>query len=255
MTATALQTKIEIAYPDTAKVSLLLRLGPCHMHFTPSDGPMWITGTYEDPTGALPIEVRAGETTYIAQRFDLPAWSRAELPHLELAIGRTRPFQLEINAGASETAFDLGGLPLERLAIKAGAGRFDVDFSRPNPVAMSFMELATGAGAFTAKHLTNAAFTTLQMSGGIAACALDFSGELRSDANARIDSGLGSIDIAVPSTTAAAVRTKAFAAAKRTTGFIEKGDTSYTLPALEGKRPLLTIDVSMAFGSLAVTTS
>lgn len=145
--------------------------------------------------------------------------------------------------------------PLERLAIKAGAGRFDIDFSQTNPVPMSFLELATGAGAFTATHLANAGFATLQMSGGIAACTLDFSGELRSDANARIDSGLGSIDIVVPSTTAAAVRTKAFAAAKRTTGFTEKGDTIYTLPALEGKRPLLTIDVSMAFGSLAVTTS
>lgn len=255
MTATAVQTKIEIPYPNTSKMSLVLRLGPCRLHLTPSDGPMWITGTYEDPTGALPIEVRPGTTTSIAQGFDLPAWSGAELPRLELAIGRMRPFQLEINAGASETAFDLGGLPLERLAIKAGAGRFDIDFSEPNPVPMSLMELATGAGAFTAKHLAAAGFTTLQMSGGIAACTLDFSGELRSDANARIDSGLGSIDIAVPSTTAAAVRTKAFAAAKRTTGFTEKGDTIYTLPALEGKRPLLTIDVSMAFGSLTVTTS
>jgi len=255
MTATAVQTKIEIPYPDSSKASLVLRLGPCRMHFTPSDGPMWITGTYEDPTGALPIEVRTGEATTIAQRFDLPAWSGAELPRLELAIGRTHPFQLEINAGASETAFDLGGLPLERLAIKAGAGRFDIDFSQTNPVVMSFMELATGAGAFTATHLVNAGFTTLHMSGGIAACTLDFSGELRSDANARIDSGLGSIDIVVPPTTAAAVRMKAFAAAKRTSGFTEKGDTIYTLPALEGKRPLLTIDVSMAFGSLAVTTS
>ena len=255
MTATAMQTKIEIPYPDTSKVSLVLRLGPCRMHFTPSDGPMWITGTYEDPTGALPIEVRPGTTTSITQGFDLPAWSAAELPRLELAIGRTHPFALEISAGASETAFDLGGLPLERLAIKAGAGRFDIDFSKMNPIAMSFMELATGAGAFTATHLANAGFTTLQMSGGIAACTLDFSGELRSDASARIDSGLGSIDIVVPPTTPAAVRMKAFAAAKRTTGFTERGDNMYTLPALEGKRPLLTIDVSMAFCSLAVTTS
>lgn len=255
MTATVVPTKIEIPYPDTTRVSLVLRVGPCRMHFTPSDGPMWITGTYEDPTGALPIEVRTGETTSVAQRFDLPAWSGAELPRLELAIGRTHPFQLEISAGASEIAFDLGGLPLERLAIKAGAGRFDIDFSQTNPIAMSFMELATGAGAFTATRLANAGFTTLQMSGGIAASTLDFSGALRSDATARIDSGLGSIDIVVPSTTAAAVRTKAFAAAKRATGFTEKGDTLYTLPALEGKRPLLTINVSMAFGSLAVTAS
>jgi hypothetical protein len=255
MTPTVLQTKIEVPYPEVPDLTLLLRVGPCRMHFTPSDGPTWVAGTYEDPTGALPIEVRAGPVTTIAQRFDLTAWTGVEPPRLDLAIARARPFALVINAGASETAFDLGGLPLTRLAVKAGAGRFDIDFSQVNPVAMSFMDLATGAGAFSAKHLANAGFSTLHLGGGIAACTLDFSGELRSDANARIDSGLGSVDIIVPPTTAAAVRTKAFAATKRATGFTERGDTYYTLPALEGKRPLLTIDVSMAFGSLAVTTS
>jgi hypothetical protein len=255
MTATAMRTKIELPYPETPDPTLLLRVGPCRMRFMPSDGPMWIAGSYEDPTGALPIEVRAGPVTTIAQHFDLAAWTGAQLPLLDLAIARARPFALVINAGASETAFDLGGLPLTRLAIKTGAGRFDIDFSQANPVVMSFMDLATGAGALSAKHLANAGFSTLHLGGGIAACALDFSGELRSDANARIDSGLGSVDITVPPTTAAAVRAKAFAATKRTTGFTERGDTYYTLPALEGKRPLLTIDVSMAFGSLSVTTS
>lgn len=255
MTAMAMQTKIAIPYPETSDLTLVLRVGPCRIRFVPSDGAMWIAGTYDDPTGALPIEVRAGPVTTIAQRFDLHGWTGVELPRLDLAIGRAHPFAPEINAGASETAFDLGGLPLARLAIKAGAGRFDIDFSQANPVAMSFMDLSAGAGAFSAKHLANASFSTLHLGGGVSTCTLDFSGELRSDASARIDSGIGSVDIIVPPATAAAVRTKVFAATKRATGFTERGDTLYTAPALEGKRPLLTIDVSMAFGALAVTTS
>jgi hypothetical protein len=59
MSATITQTKIEIPYPDVPDPTLQLRVGPCRMHFAPSDGPMWIAGTYDDPTGALPIEVRA----------------------------------------------------------------------------------------------------------------------------------------------------------------------------------------------------
>lgn len=255
MTTTAMRTKLEIPYPDASDATLVLRVGPCRLHFVPSDDPLWITGSYEDPTGALPIEVRAGRVTTLTQQFDLAAWSGVELPRLDLAISRARPFSLEINAGATETAFDLGALPLAGLTIKAGAGRFDIDFSQPNPVAMSFMDLGTGAGAFSARHLANAGFATLHLGGGVSACTLDFSGELRSDGTVRIDSGLGSVDIAVPSATAAAIRTKSFAAAKRTTGFTERGDTYYTVPALEGKRPLLTIEVSMAFGALAVTTT
>ena len=254
MNATPTRTKIEIPYPDAPSPTLLLRVGPCHMRFAPSDGPMWIAGTYDDPTGALPLEVRAGPVTTLSQRFDLPAWTGTRLPRLDLAIARTHPFMLEINAGASESAFDLGGLPLARLVIKTGAGRFEVDFSQTNPVAMSLMDLGTGAGAFGAKHLANANFSTLRLGGGVSAVTLDFAGELRRDASVRIDAGLGSVDIIVPPVTAAEVRTRAFAASKRATGFTEKGDAFYTAPALEGKRPLLTIDVSVAFGSLALTT-
>ncbi len=254
MSATITTTKIEIPYPDAPEPTLQLRVGPCRMRFVPSDGPLWIGGTYDDPTGALPIEVRAGPVTTVSQRFDLPAWTGIELPLLDLAIARTRAFTLDINAGASESSFDLGGLPLAQLVIKTGAGRFEVDFAQPNPVAMRLMDLAAGAGAFSAKHLANANFSTLRLGGGVSACTLDFAGELRRDASARIDAGLGSVDIIVPQVTSAEVRTRAFAATKRATGFTEKGDAFYTAPALEGKRPLLTIDVSMAFGSLALTT-
>jgi hypothetical protein len=225
------------------------------MRFSPSDGPPWIAGTYDDPTGTLPIEARAGAVTTIAQRFDLPAWTGFELPLLDLAISRTRPFALEINAGATETAFDLGGLPLARLVIKGGAGRFDVDFSQLNPVSMSYMDLGAGAGVFSARRLANANFSTMRMGGGIAACTLDFAGELRRDATARIDAGFGSVDISVPAATPTVVRTKAFAAAKHAMGFTKKGDAFYTLGALEGRRPLLSIELSLAFGSLAMTAT
>lgn len=255
MTPTATLTRIDVAYPDAAEPVLLVRLGPCRVRFTPFDGPGWIAGTYEDPTGALPIEVRAGAVTTIAQTFDLPARTSFELPLLDLAIGQMRPFALEINAGASETAFDLGGLPLSRLVIKAGAGKFDVDFSQANPTPMSFMDIGAGAGAFSAKRLVNANFAAMRLGGGVAACALDFGGELGHDASARIDAGFGSIEITVPAATPAVVRPKAFAASKRSVGFTERGDAYYTLPAVEGKRPLLSIEVSMAFGSLAVTTT
>lgn len=256
MTPTAVESKIEIPYPNATAVTLVIRVGPCRLHFVPSDGPMWITGTYEDRTGALPIDVRPGAVTTIAQRVDLPAWSGAQLPRLDLAISRSLPFDLEIHAGASDTAFDLGGLPITRLVIKAGGGRFDVDFSQDNPVAMSFMDLSAGAGSFAVKHLASAGFANLRFGGGVAACSLDFSGALHHDASARIDAGVGSVDVSVPATTAAAVRTKAFAATTHAArGFAAKGDTYYTVPGLEGKRPLLTIDVSMAFGALGLTTT
>jgi hypothetical protein len=59
----------------------------------------------------------------------------------------------------------------------------------------------------------------------------------------------------VPALTAARISTKTFASARRATGdFIAQGDVYSTAPALQGARPLLDIDVSLAFGSLNLTT-
>lgn len=255
MATVAEQQRIEIPYPETGELTLVIRTGPCRVRFTASDGPAWLSGTYTDPTGALPLQVRPGATTVLSQAFEPTSFTGMVLPRLELAFGRTRPFGLEIQAGASENTFDLGGLPLSRLSVKAGAGRYEIDFAKPNPTAMTVLELSAGAGAIIAKGLANANFTSLRFGGGVAACTLDFSGQLLHDASARIDAGLGSVDLFVPALTPTRVAAKSFASARRATGaFVTQGDTYYTQPALQGARPLLDIEVSLAFGSLNLAT-
>lgn len=254
-TATAEQT-IDLAYPEAGDLTLILRTGPCRVRFTVSDGPSWISGTYGDPTGALPLQVRPGTTTVLSQAFEPTSFTGLLLPRLDLAFGRARPFALEIQAGASENTFDLGGLPLSRLSVKAGAGRYEIDFAKPNPTAMSVLELSAGAGAITARHLANANFTTMRFGGGVAACMLDFGGQLLRDATARVDAGLGSVDITAPALTPVRIEAKAFASARRATGaFVAQGDTYSTQPALQGAHPRLDIEVSLAFGSLNLATT
>jgi hypothetical protein len=255
-TATDVQ-KIDVPYPSAADLALRLHLGPCRIRFTASDGPSWITGSYTDPSRTFPLELVAdGGRATIAQRFEFRMFETAALPILELVIARTRPFALEIEAGASENAYDLSGLPLTRLSIKGGAGRFEVDFATPNPSEMSRLEISMGAGAFTARHLANANFAELRLGGGVSASTLDFSGELRRDAYVKIDAGLASVDVLVPATTSARVTSKSFAAGTRAVGaFSAKAGTYQTPPALEGKHPLLEIEASVAFGSLGLSAS
>jgi len=256
MVTAATRQQIEIPYPETDDPTLVLRTGPCRVRFSASEGTAWVGGTYEDPTGALPLQARGGPTTVLSQSFEPAAFTGMALPRLDLAFARSRPFALEIQTGAGENAFDLGGLPLSRVSVKAGAGRYEIDFATPNPTAMATLELSAGAGAIAAKHLANANFTTLRFGGGVAACTLDFSGQLLRDASARIDAGLGSVDITVPALTPARVVTKAFASARRSSGgFVSQGDTYYTRPGLQGAHPLLDIEVWLAFGALNLATS
>jgi hypothetical protein len=163
-TTTGDALRIELPYPPTGVPTLQLRIGPCDLRFKPSEGLGWISGTYFDPSTIGTIK----------------------LPRLDLAISREQPLALDIRAGASDSTFDLGGLPLTRLVMKAGAGRFDVDFSSPNPQPMTLIDLGLGAGTFAARHLANANFGELRLGGGVSACTLDFAGELRRDANARV---------------------------------------------------------------------
>jgi len=255
MSTTITEQRIEIPYPDGAEPSLVLRAGPCRVSLAPFDGPGWISGVYADPSGSLPLQIVPGQMTTLSQRFDPSVFAGIALPRLDLKISRERPFAFEIHVGATENRFDLGGLPLSRLVLKAGAGRFDLDFATPNPTSMSLMELSAGAGSISAKHLANANFSMLRFGGGVAACALDFSGALTRDGAARIDSGLGSVDITVPALTAVRISAKTFATARRATGdLIAQGDVYSTAPALQGARPLLDIDVSLAFGALNLAT-
>ena len=248
--------KIEIPYPHSGQLELLLRLGPCRFTVRPADGPAWISGTYDDPTGVLPLDVAVGPRTAIKQRVDFTAFSGAAIPRLDLAISRERPFVLDVEVGANDSLFDFGGLPLSRLAVKTGASRSEIDFSQPNPTVMSLLELSTGAGAFTAKRLANANFTGFRFGGGVAACALDFGGTLLRDSTARVDAGLGSVDISVPATTAVRVRSKSFASAVQAGGAFSRIDDTYgTPPVAQGAHPLLEIDASLAFGGLNLTTT
>ena len=246
--------RIGVPYPDTAPLALRIRLGPCRLRVHAGDGPEWVTGSYEDPTGALPLDTHVVVGgVLIAQRAEPFQLQRPAIPTLDLAIGRARPFALSIEAGASEDSFDLGGLPLSKLDVEVGAGRYEIDFSTPNPVEMSTLDLGAGAGAVTARHLANANFAELKVSAGVSAWTLDLSGELRRDAHGRIEAGLTSIDVSVPAATAARIVTSGFAAGRSVAGeFGRDGDGLLTPAAVLGKRPLLALEVSMALGSLTL---
>lgn len=255
MSAATTTASILVPYPDAAEPRLRLRLGPCALRMVPSDGPDWVSGSYDDRGTGLPLAVHIdGATATLAQGFNpRSAASVLGLPQLELAIGAARPFVLTIEAGASETAFDLGGLPIAAFELKAGAGKFDCDFSRANPTEMRSMELASGAGTFAARHLANANFASLRVGGGLAGYSLDFSGDLRRDASVHVDAGLASVELIIPASTAAHVSTKAFAAnVDNAGGWTKRTDGYYTSPAVEGRHPLLSIEATVAFGQLAL---
>jgi hypothetical protein len=253
------ETPIQVAYPSVDNPRLRIALGACRFRARPGEGDEWVTGTYNDPTDRRPlriVEEEAGITITEAE----PSFERIQavfggVPRYELEFGKERPFALTIETGASDFDLDLGGVPLSRLLVRQGAGKFELGFPQPNPEPMEMLEISSGAAAIELENLANANFSELRLSGGAASYELDFGGSLSRDADVSIETGMSGVVVSVPTSTATRVT------AETTLGSVDVGDgytksegAFSTEAALRGNGPVLRIRAGVRLGSLQLRT-
>ena len=116
------------------------------------------------------------------------------------------PMDLEIEAGAYQAEYDLGGLALTNLSIQDGAADVEMAFSSPNLAEMSLLRYETGASSISLNGLANANFSNMQFEGGAGNFTLDFSGELKRDATVTIEASLGNLTLIIPENTPATIQ-------------------------------------------------
>jgi hypothetical protein len=116
----------------------------------------------------------------------------------DIILSDKYPTELEIDIGACEADFDLGGLPLEFLDLDVGATDGEITFSRPNPISTEEIIIDAGAADFRIKKLGNANFRRMTFDGGVGDFEIDFSGDLREKARVDISIGLGSATLYIP---------------------------------------------------------
>jgi hypothetical protein len=248
-------TPIDVAYPTADDLDLRITLGACRFEARPGEAKDWVAGTCHDPTGERVPKIRQ-EGRLVTITEEKPSFERIPadfrgVPRYELAFGKELPFALTIETGASEFYLDLGGVPLTALTVNQGPGRFNLDFSAPNPQLMSLLEISSGAASMELENIANANFSRMRLFGGAASYEFDFSGRLSQPAEVAIETGLSGIEIAVPSTTAAKI------VAETTVGSVDVGDgftrgegAFLTGAAMAGEQPLLTIRAGVRLGAL-----
>jgi hypothetical protein len=246
---------VEVPYPAAQQLELRIALGPCRVRITPGSATSWASGRYEDPTGLLPLQTTLeGGVARLSQHAtarSLPTLSRP--PAMQLALGTARPFHLVIEGGANETVADLGGIPLTRLTVRHGAGKTDLDFSAPNPVEMSALEVAAGGVAMDMRGLANANFAEMTVSGGAAQYRLEFGGTLRRDGAVRLNTGVASIEVILPASTPATVRSEAILGGLDVgDGFLTREGAYWNQAAAAGGTPALRLTVTSVLGAVRV---
>lgn len=250
--------EISVPFPDAADLYLKFAVGACKFNLVPGTGAEWVSGTYSHPEDMLNAKIeQTGGTVRISQESFIEGALSAigAPPAFDLALGAAQPYRLKLEGGASDSTFDLGGLPITRLDISQGAGRFDFTFSAPNPEVMSVLDLDAGAVGLEMRNLCNANFSEMNADGGAASYKFDFGGALQRDARVKINTGAAAVEIIIPSTTAAKIiRQGALSAVDVGDGFTKKGSEYLTAAALAGEGALLTIEANVSVGALLLRT-
>jgi hypothetical protein len=158
-----------------------------------------------------------------------------------------RPMSLFIKAGAYLGDYELGGLSIESLSIGDGAAKATLKFSAPNPIQMSSLEYTTGASDVSIEGIANANTTDMTFRSGAGNYTLDFSGELRSNMDVNIESGVSSVTVIIPRGTNAQVITDSGLMTVSTNGDWQQSGDTYLLT---GEGNTITIHVKMGAGSL-----
>lgn len=247
-------TSVTVPYPDAPELQLRIAVGACKLKIRSGESDTWVTGAYRDASGQLPVRVQqeGGRVTidHVRNVLNIVGFLSG-IPTLELTVSKSRPFSLMIEAAASDNDVDFGGLPLTRLEMRQGAGRSELQFSAPNPEPMSLLQLTVGASAMTVRNLANANAAVMTLEGGAAGYTFDFGGTLQRDAFAKISSGVSSVEIIVPSATAAKITSEAvLSSVDLGDGFTKRERGFWTPAAVEGTTPVLRVETSVALGTL-----
>ena len=167
----------------------------------------------------------------------------------DLQLGAV-PLDLEIEGGAYDAEFDLGGLSLVNLTIQEGASRTLLTFDQPNPVEMNLLRYETGASSVEITGLANANFTTMEFSGGAGSYTLDFSGDLQRSASIHIQAGVSNLTLEIPEGIPVQLTLQdALASVNPVSGWTQNG----AVFTQAGSGPQLVIVVEIGAGNLTLT--
>jgi hypothetical protein len=143
----------------------------------------------------------------------------------DLRLNDATPMEMNINLGAGRSNLDLSTLALTSLTMDGGAGEIVLDLS--DSQSLGRLDFRIGVGNST----------------------IDLTGEWQDDLDARIEGGLGQLNLRLPSDVGVSVQVNTGIGAVEATGLTQNGDT-YTNDAFGVSDVTLHIDVEGGVGQI-----
>lgn len=170
---------------------------------------------------------------------------------VDLELSNSVPVSLDMGFGVCDANVDLGGMEISNARFATGVCSFDLNFSSPNKIDCDNISVKTGISSVTVENLSNAHAKSIEFDGGLGSMKIDFGGKLVTDCDVRIKTGLGSVDIAVPSDINTTIITpESFLTSVDVAGFYSQGGGVYRSSVKKG--PQLKIHIQSAMGGVKV---
>lgn len=248
--------EISIPIPEQSPAYVKLDFGAGELQLSPGATGALIEGQarYNVPDFKPEIRVEGNEVSLSTGDLEISGIPSINFDDVEnewdLKIADA-PMDLEINAGAYQGVFDLGGLSLNSLEVSDGAADVRLEFSEPNQTEMRSFRYSTGASSVKISGLANANFSLMTFRSGAGDYSLDFSGVMQRDANVIIESGISQVTIIVPEGVSAVVTFRGGLTNVDVGGDWQRSGSTYELL---GSGPQLLIEVEMGAGNLVLRT-
>ena len=170
---------------------------------------------------------------------------------LNLALGTGPALDLDLKFGAAEADIQLGGLRVRDVHIQTGASETMLGVNSLNRERCSTFKLEVGAANFMATDLGNLNCSDFDIDGGVGDVTLDFNGAWQSDADVKVDMGLGQLTLRLPRGLGVMVHKGGFLASFDSQGLIKRGDVYYS-ENWESASNRVSFNIDAAFGSIRI---
>lgn len=164
-------------------------------------------------------------------------------------------YDFDIEMGAAESEFNLGGLKIKNLRLECGASKILIDFSKPNPIVMDKLKIETGVSQFGAENLLKANFKEMRFEGGIGDYQLKFDGELEENIDVFIDVSLGALTIYIPADVPFRIDCdRSILSSLTVEGAYQKNEHWYS-GNYDSKDPFIDFTINSGIGSISILLS
>ncbi len=164
------------------------------------------------------------------------------------------PLRVDAELACGKGEFDITGLQMKDFKLSTGASSVILRCNEPNRSEIENLRIESGVGKLVAEGLGNTNFHRLKFSGGVGSYDLDFSGNLRTEAEVDIEVGLGAITINIPDNIGAKVICDESWISKihLDAAFVEREDNTYYTDNYSSATGRLKVSVEAGLGSVRI---